>query len=267
MAQETRNGRPYETPYESDYASYEDRYAEPVDLNSFGSQLRSHHPARSVATREEFLPEDSVPLFLSGADDELRSSKFGRPRKRGSRLLKTAAFAAAALVATFVAVKNPFTVFANATASLIGASSDNRSSSPPVTPPHQTVAAAAAVSAPVVIAATPAQGSLPAQLPSRDEIAAALKTAHQNQPPAEAQQSVAAVAPAAVMPAAAAPAAVTPAAIAPPARRMDSDELAALMAQGKVLPRIRRHLACPPAPAACGGSAGGERGTDAGANL
>jgi hypothetical protein len=223
MAQETRNGRPYETPYESNYASYEDRYAEPVDLDSFGSQLRSHHPARSVATREEFLPEDSVPLFLSGADEELRSSKFGRPRKRGSRLLKTAAFAAAALVATFVAVKNPFTVFANATASLIGASSDSRSASPAVTPPLQTVAAAAAVSAPAVIAATPAQASLPAQslpaqLPSRDEIALALKTAHQNQPPAEVQQPATAAAPVAV---------------APPARRMDSDELAALMARAK----------------------------------
>ena len=72
MAQETRNGRPYDTPYESNYASYEDQYAEPVDLDAFGSQLRSHHPARSVATREEFLPEDSVPLFLSGTDDELR---------------------------------------------------------------------------------------------------------------------------------------------------------------------------------------------------
>ena len=147
MAQETRNGRPYDTPYESNYASYEDQYAEPVDLDTFGSQLRSHHSARSVATREEFLPEDSVPLFLSGADDELRSSKFGRPRKRGSRLLKTAAFAAAALVATFVAVKNPFTVFANATASLIGSSSDSRSAPPPVTPPQQ-VAAVAAVTAP-----------------------------------------------------------------------------------------------------------------------
>src|ERR1700761_4985142 len=114
MAQESRYN-PYDTPYESNYASYDDRYAEPVDLDAFGSQLRSsHHPARSGATREEFLPEDSVPLFLSGADEELRSSKFGRPRKRGSRLLKTAAFAAAALVATFVAVKNPFTVFANA---------------------------------------------------------------------------------------------------------------------------------------------------------
>jgi hypothetical protein len=219
MAQETRNGRPYDTPYESNYASYEDQYAEPVDLDTFGSQLRSHHSARSVATREEFLPEDSVPLFLSGADDELRSSKFGRPRKRGSRLLKTAAFAAAALVATFVAVKNPFTVFANATASLMGASSDSRSAPPPVTPPRQTVAAVAAASAPVAVAAPPAQASLPAQLPSRDEIALALKTAHQSQAPAEVQQPAAAVA--------------APVSIAPPARRMDSDELAALMTRAK----------------------------------
>ena len=222
MAQETRNGRPYDTPYESNYASYEDQYAEPVDLDAFGSQLRSHHPARSVATREEFLPEDSVPLFLSGADEELRSSKFGRPRKRGSRLLKTAAFAAAAVVATFVAVKNPFTVFANATASLIGSSSDSRSAPPPVTPPQQ-VAAVAAVTAPAAIAATPAQASLPAQLPSRDEIALALKTAHQNQAPAEVQQP----------PAAAAVAVAAPVSIAPPARRMDSDELTALMTRAK----------------------------------
>jgi hypothetical protein len=226
MAQETRNGRPYDTPYESNYASYEDQYAEPVDLDAFGSQLRSHHPARSVATREEFLPEDSVPLFLSGADDELRSSKFGRPRKSGSRLLKTAAFAAAALVATFVAVKNPFTVFANATASLIGSSSDSRSAPPPVTPPQQ-VAAVAAVTAPAAIAATPAQASLPAQLPSRDEIALALKTAHQNQAPAEVQQPAAAVA-------TAAPASVASVApVAPPVRRMDSGELAALMTRAK----------------------------------
>jgi hypothetical protein len=219
MAQETRNGRPYETPYESNYASYEDRFVEPVDLDTFGSQLRSQHSARSVATREEFLPEDSVPLFLSGAEEELRSSKFGRPRNRGSRLLKTTAFAVAALVATFVAVKNPFTVFANATASLMGASSsDTRAASPPVTPPRPTVAAAAAVSVPGAVAATPAQASLPAQLPSRDEIALALKTAHQNQPPAELQQPAPAAAPVAV---------------APPVRRMDSDELAALMARAK----------------------------------
>ena len=97
MAQGTRYS-PYDTSYEQDYASYDDRYAEPVDLDTFGSQLRSNHPARSLATREEFLPEDSVPLFLSGADEERRSPKFARPRKRGSRLLKAGALAAAALM-------------------------------------------------------------------------------------------------------------------------------------------------------------------------
>ncbi len=44
MAQGNRY-RPYDAPYESDYASYDDRYAEPVDLDSLNSQLRSH-PSR-----------------------------------------------------------------------------------------------------------------------------------------------------------------------------------------------------------------------------
>jgi hypothetical protein len=232
MAQETRYNRPYQTPYESDsdYASYDNRYAEPVDLDAFGSQLRSNHPARSVATREEFLPEDSVPLFLSGSDEEVRSSKFGRPRKRGSRLLKTGAFAAAALIATFVAVKNPFAVFANATASLMGVS-DVRSASAPAAPPRQAIATAttAAVTA-TAAASTPALAAVPpvpppaaaaAQLPSRDEIALALKTAHQSQAPAEIQQPAAAAA--------------APVAVAPQARRMDSDELATLMTRAKAL--------------------------------
>jgi TPR repeat protein len=223
MAQGTRYNSAYDAPYESNYSSYEDRYAEPVDLDTFGSQLRSHHSSRSVATREEFLPEDSVPLFLSGADDEQRSSKFARPRKRGSRLLKTGALATAAAIAAFVAVKNPLTVFANATAfasataSLIGMS-DVRSAPAPEASPRQTVAAVTA-STPA-LAAMPAQAAAPPQLPSRDEIALALRTAHQNQPPAEVQQPAAAAAPAAA---------------APPARRMDADELAALMTRAKTL--------------------------------
>jgi len=214
---------PYETPYESDYGSYEDRYAEPVDLDAFGSQLRSNHPSRSVATREEFLPEDSVPLFLSGADDEMRSPKFARPRKKRSRVLRAGAFAVAALVATFVAVKDPFAVFANATASLMG-NSDVRTAQVPVVPPRP-VAAAAVASAPAVVAG-PALATTTAPPPSRDEIALALRTAHQNQPPAEIQQpaAVAAVAPVSAAPVVAA---------APPARRMDADELAALMARAK----------------------------------
>jgi hypothetical protein len=214
MAQGTRYS-PYDTSYESDHASYDDRYAEPVDLDTFGSQLRSNHPSRSVATREEFLPEDSVPLFLSGPDEERRSPKFARPRKRGSRLLKTTAFVAAALVATFVAVKNPFAVFANATASLMG-TSDVQTTQPPAAPPRQ-VATAAVAGTPAVVAG-PALATTAAPLPSRDEIALALRTAHQNQSPVEVEQPSAAAAPVAA---------------APPARRMDADELAALMARAK----------------------------------
>lgn len=216
MAQGTRYS-PYETSYESDYTSYENQYAEPVDLDAFGSQLRSRHPSRSIATREEFLPEDSVPLFLSGADEEQRSSKFARPRRGRSRLLKTAAFAIAALVATFVAVKNPFTVFANATASLMGVADVKSAAAPeavPPPPPRQAVAAVAATA--------PALAVAPAVPPSRDEIALALRTAHQGQTPAEIQQPVTA-------------AAAAPVAVAPPARQIDSDELATLMSRAKAL--------------------------------
>jgi hypothetical protein len=238
MAQGNRY-RPYDAPYEqeADYTSYEDRYAEPVDLDSFSSQLRSHHPSRSVVTREEFLPEDSVPLFLAGEDEELQSSKFARPRKRGSRLLKTGAFAIAALIATFVAVKNPFTVFANATASLMGTAEVRQAAAPPAAPPRQ--AAASAVASTPAMVAGPALATAAAPLPSRDEIALALKTAHQNLAPAEVQQpttTVATATPAATVPVAAVPAAPAPApAVAAPIRRIGADELANLMSRGKAL--------------------------------
>jgi hypothetical protein len=235
MAQGTRYS-PYENRdnrYESDYASYDDRYSEPVDLDAFGSQLRPQPPSRSVATRDEFLPDDSVPLFLSGADDELRASKFARPRKKGSRLLKVGALVVAASVAGFVAVKNPFTVFANATASLIGMA-DVRSTPAPEAAPRQTVAAVAATT-PAVVAA-PAIAAPSAALPSRDDIALALRAAHQNQAPAEIQQQpVLAAAPAMAAPAMAAPAMAAPAPAAPPARRIDSEELANLMTRAKAL--------------------------------
>jgi hypothetical protein len=234
MAQGTRYS-PYENRdnrYESDYASYDDRYSEPVDLDAFGSQLRPQPPSRSVATRDEFLPDDSVPLFLSGADDELRASKFARPRKKGSRLLKVGALVVAASVAGFVAVKNPFTVFANATASLIGMA-DVRSTPAPEAAPRQTVAAVAATTPAVVAApAIAAPSAAPsAALPSRDDIALALRAAHQNQAPAEIQQQPALAA----APAMAAPAMAVPAPAAPPARRIDSEELANLMTRAKAL--------------------------------
>jgi len=238
MAQGTRYS-PYDNRdnrYESDYTSYDDPYAEPVDLDSFGSQLRSQHPSRSVATREEFLPDDSVPLFLSGDDEELRASKFARPRKKTSRLLKTGALLVAASVAGLVAVKNPFTVFANATASLIGMA-DVRSAPAPEAAPRQTVAAVTAAT-PALAAAAPSTAAPAAGLPSRDEIALALRAAHQNQAPApEAaapRQTMAAATPTAPT-LAAAPAIAAPIVAAPPARRIDSEELANLMTRAKAL--------------------------------
>jgi hypothetical protein len=155
---------------------------------------------------------------LSGSDGDPRTSKFARPRKnRSSRLLKTGALAIAALVATFVAVKNPFTVFANATASLIGVA-DVRSTPAPAAPPRQAVAAA-----PVSV---PALAAAPAVPPSRDEIALALKAAHQNLAPAEIQQPAVAAVPVVAAP---------PVAAAPPVRRIAADELATLMTRGKAL--------------------------------
>lgn len=233
MGQDQRYGS-YDDPHEPRYASYNEQYAEPVDLDEFGTQLRSHHPNRSIVTREEFLPDDSVPLFLTGSDGA-RAPKFGGARKStSSRLLKTGilAIAASAVAFTAVAVKNPFTVFANATSSLIGTSD---AQSPPVPPaPAQQAASARAVS--------PAAN----QLPSRDEIAGALRAAHQNVAPAESAAPMAAVAPlvvAAAPPAAAAPppaaapqvAAAPPVVAAPPPRKLGADELATLMTRAKAL--------------------------------
>jgi hypothetical protein len=246
MAQEPRYSS-YEDPYEPRYASYDDQYAEPVDLDQFGSQLRPYPPSRSVATREEFLPDDSVPLFLSGSDEDF-APRFGSLRRNRSRLLKTGILAIAASAAAFtvVAVKNPFTVFANATSSLIGIS-DVRSAPAATTASVEPVVNARA--------ASPSAN----QAPTRDEIAGALRAARQTTAPAETAAPLAAVAPvvaaappaAPVPPPAAAPqvAAVSPVAVAPPppvvaappvaaapaARKISPDELATLMSRAKVL--------------------------------
>jgi hypothetical protein len=221
MAQETRHTShddPYEEryashgdPYEARYTSHGHQLAEAVDLDELGSQLRSYRPTRSVATRENRLPDDSVPLFLSGYEAAPRPPKPGRVRSW--RLLKTGILAIAATAATFTAlsVKNPFTIFANATASLIGIS-DVRSATVPSAPAIRPTAGVQAL-APIAT-----------QAPSRDEIALALRTAHQSQPPAEILQPPSAAAPVV---------AVAPVIAAPPARRLGADELVTLMTRAK----------------------------------
>ena len=211
MAQETRfssGGEQYDRPLD-------DRpFDGPIDLDEFGSRLRSYRAPRSVATREEYLPEDPAPLFLSEYPDDPRPPAFGSARNRGvisRRPVRTSIVLLAAAVTCYavLSVKNPFPVFANATAMLMGMS-DTQSVPVPPAP------------APQAAARVPPS---PATAPTRDEIAVALKTAHQTLAPAETRQPVDAVAP----PIAAAP----PAPPAPPARKLGADELATLMTRAK----------------------------------
>ena len=212
MAQETRftsNGEHYDRPFDR-----------PVDLDEFGSQPRSFRSNRSVVSREDYPSDDSVPLFLSDYDSsDYPKPAFGSARNRGvirRRPVRTsiALLAAAVTCYAVLSVKNPFPVFANATASLIGMS-DVRPSPVPSAPAVQPAAS--------VQASTTA----PKEMPTRDEIALAIKSAHQSLAPAEIRQPAAAAPQANVAPPA------NPANVAPPARKIGADELATLMSRAK----------------------------------
>jgi TPR repeat protein len=134
-------------------------------------------------------------------------------------------------------------LFANAKASLVGTSAGQfGAAAPPVRPAPETVLASAEPSAPDV------QPSLNARtfpqtaksVPTRDEIAAAFRTARQVPADVRVPQAVApapapAPAPAAPVAVAAAPPAAAPVAAAPQVRRLDPDELAALLKRAKSL--------------------------------
>lgn len=191
------------------YSTNSEHHAGPIDLDEFGSQFGSYRPARSVGVREEY---DPVPLFLSGSDEEPLPRAFGNARDRrviSRRPIKTSIALIAAAVACYavLSVKNPFPVFANATATLIGMS-DVRSAPVPSTPATQPTAG--------VQASSPT----PREAPTRDEIALAIRAAHQSLTPAEISQPIAAA---------------PPASVAPPVRRLGADELATLMTRANGL--------------------------------
>jgi hypothetical protein len=124
--------------------------------------------------------------------------------------------AAAVTCYAVLSVKNPFPVFANATATLMGISDTQPSPAPPAP-----------------IAASTARVQPPSSTaPTRDEIAVALKTAHQTLAPAEVRQPVAVAPQVAVAPPTAVAPPVTPA---PQARKLGADELATLMTRAKGL--------------------------------
>jgi hypothetical protein len=190
------------------YDSYGERIIEAVDLDQSGRQYRPYRAAPSMAAQGDPLPDDPIPLFLSDPFEQPSPPGAGKARAViAPRTFKTAILAttAAAIVFVILSVQDPLALFANASASLIGTSAGQPGADRSV-PAIQSAAGAEALS-PATRAA-----------PSRDEIAAAFKNAHQGQ--AEIGQ-----------PPAAAAAPPPP----PPPRRLDADELAALLKRARSL--------------------------------
>jgi len=161
-----------------------------------------------MTVREGCFPDDSMPLFLSPGDEEFAATRrrtAGRAAV-GSRILKAGILTAsvAAIVFAILSVESPITLFANAAASLIGISpgqSATAATAPAMQPRAVQLTAEDKVLAPAAVST-----------PTRDEIAAALKSAQQSL--AEIRQP--------------------PAATAVP-RRINADELAALLKRAKDL--------------------------------
>jgi hypothetical protein len=197
MAQETRLTR------------YREQTVEPFDKGRSVSGFKayaskSYRSMLPMAAKGDFLPDDPIPLFLSGPAEETKPPGLGRAwdsAVTSSRILKTGILvvAATAIVFATLSLGNPIAVFATATASLVGISAPQ---------------SGAGQSAPAIQSSADAQ-TLPRTTrgaPTRDEIAAAFKAAHQSR--TEIRQ---------------------PSAAAPPARSIDADELAALMKRAKGL--------------------------------
>jgi hypothetical protein len=182
-------------------------------LNEGGSEPVSHGPHRPAKAEAVLPPEDHIPLFLCGPDEEKAPQRWVNRR----RILKAgmAVTVGVAIVFAILSKENPQALFSNAKASF----SNTRASLPdaPVSQPSP------APSPPAVrlageVAAAPAKAI---GLPSRDEMAAALRAAHDSLAPRPSQAEIR-----------------QPPAAAAPARRMDADELAALLTRAKGLMAI-----------------------------
>ena len=225
------------------FTPYDEQIGTPFDQDSDDSEFMDHDSSRAVDRYA--LPDDRMPLFLSHEADEPRH-RFGSGGERNwqrarmwPRVIKAGIFTASAAVIALaiVSLDNPLAMFANAKASLIGGSATEQSdatqgsstqpavaqapvpqqSSPqPATPAPAPVVqlASAAPTPPVETAPEIAAAAVPAKIaPTRDDIAIALRAAHQTQKETEQPAPV----------------------IAAPVRRLEADELAALMKRAKGL--------------------------------
>jgi TPR repeat protein len=214
-----------------------DRFDEAI---SDSRLYETHQPGRAVGLpyqppeqeQDDALAYEPVPLFLSNYEDDEPKHRFGSGGERNisrallwSRILKggIAAASAAGIALAIMSMDNPLSVFANAKASLAGETSGQLSATEPALPPLS-VAARPTNSEPALDNAAPRPIQPAGQTsvsPTRDEIAAAYQGAIKSK--------VVAIEPAAQT--------VAPVETAPPpaARRIEPDELAALLKRAKGL--------------------------------
>jgi hypothetical protein len=201
------------------FTTYDREFVGAGDDDS-GPELVAYRSTRSRVLDIHSLPEDPAPLFLSNDSQERIQRSFGSGRGRRKtavvwpRIFKAGFFAATAAAIAFaiVSIDNPLALFANAKASLIGSSADQSGATQPSNP--QTTGVALASAGPPV--AQPTNRAAPAAAkatPTRDDIALALKVAHQGQ--VETDQP--------------------PVTAAPATRRLDTGEVAALLKRAKGL--------------------------------
>ena len=208
------------------FNSYDDETAGSYDEEPNDPEFRGYGSSPSMA--DEDYPEEPMPLFLSGGDEEPRQRRFGTGGERildrapiGPRVFKGAIAAASAAAIAFVilTVGNPLALFADAKASLPAATADQAGATQSlVPPPAAPTQLANAGPTPVLPSTAVVRAAPPAPRVTRDDIALALRSAQQqNQVQPEP----------APLPAAAAPAT--------PARRLGADELANLLKRARGL--------------------------------
>jgi TPR repeat protein len=228
------------------FTPYDEQVGAPFDQDANDPEFMDDDSPRAVDRYP--LSEDRMPLFLSYEADEPRHRGFGSGGERNwqrarmwPRVIKAGIFTASAAVIALaiVSLDNPLAMFANAKASLIGSATDRSDATqgastqpalaqtsaaqqsnpqPPNPAPAPVVQVASAAPAPVVETAPEiAAAAVPAKIsPTRDDIAIALRAAHQNQKETEQPPPV----------------------VAAPVRRLEADELAALMKRAKGLIEI-----------------------------
>jgi hypothetical protein len=210
-------------PYDEQRGSAFDDDASDPEFPAYGSV-----PALAA---EDPHAEDPMPLFLS---DNVLSGNTDEPRQRGfgtggeriqagaivwPRIFKAGLFSAAAAVVAFTiaSVGNPLALFVDAKASLSNAAADQsgavQKSDPPSAAATHAMQLANAGPLTQVAPATAGVQPVPAKV-TRDDIALALRAAQQNLNAAQAEP---------------------PPAAAPPVRKLDADELAALLKRAKGL--------------------------------